>query len=271
MIITDDFVMLNFPKTGSSFAREVLRRLYGENTPTRSQKILRRLGLQKPPVMDVLMPLIDDRVHYNVESQHGTLRQIPRAHRGKPVVTITRNPFSRYVSTYFFRWWESHPPADVQTILKKYPNFPDLTFAEYYEMSHLYARQSRLRGIVPKIDLGLHTIQFIQFYFEDPDKVLRTIDDDYIKQGAWKEDLRNITFMHQENLTAELKQFLLDVGFSKSDAAFINDMKKIGVTESAKGSDMTQLINKTIKKQILDRDKLLFKIFPEYLSEGAKK
>jgi len=84
MIITDDFVMLNFPKTGSSFAREALKRLYANRN-----------------IIELMLPKITEKRYRDRVDQHGTFRQIPLAHKNKPVLSITRNPLSRFQSTLF--------------------------------------------------------------------------------------------------------------------------------------------------------------------------
>lgn len=266
MIITNDLVMLNFPKTGSTFAREVLKRLYTERN-SKSRRLLEKLGVCNQSVMDVMSPKIDEKESYNIKDQHGTLRQIPRLHRNKPIVSITRNPFSRYLSTYFFRWWEKYPPEKNHIIFERYPHFPNLSFSEYFEMAHIYGSRNRLRNIVPKIELGLHTIQFIQFYFKDPESVLNKIDHNYIEKEQFRDDMGNITFVHQENLNSELKEFLLQIGMKQQELQFIDSMEKVNVTNMrSEETDYRKYYLRTeIEKKIIDRERLLFKIFPEYL------
>ena len=269
MIITDDFIMLNFPKTGSSFARKVIKQLYGEHN-SHIRKLMEKLCLCSPRVRDFMLPKIDVKVNYKAKDQHGTLRQIPESHRGKRIVSITRNPLERYVSTYFFKWWQSFPPADIHTIREKYPHFPDLSFPEYYEMTHLYGKQNRLQNIVPKIDLGLHTIQFIQFYFHDPEAVLTKIDHQYIEQEDFRRDMGSVEFLHQENLNSELRLFLIDVGFNENQLKFIDSLGKVNITEKKEKAPRLSnvAVESGFRNTILERDKLMFKIFPEYLSRA---
>jgi hypothetical protein len=272
MIITNDFVMLNFPKTGSSFARKVIKQAYAERNSL-SRKVLEKLRICNPSVLELMLPKIDESLHYNIKDQHGTLRQIPKPHRNKPKVSITRNPILRYESTYQFRWWEKHPPADMKIILKRYPRFPNLSFSEYYEMIHIYARQNRLFNIAPRLDIGLHTIQFIQFYFNDPESVFKKIDNAYIKERCFREDIGPISFLHQENLNSELRTFLLHNGFKENQVIFIDSMERINVTEKKKeDSECAKLLlDNDILNTIIERDRLLFEIFPEYLPREFSK
>lgn len=266
MIITDDLVMLNFPKTGSSFARKVLKEIYAGRS-SRFHKILAKLGIYNSNFFELMLPKIDNNSLYGLKGQHGTLRQIPEQHRNKPILSITRNPFSRYVSNYLFKWWVKYPPVGKEVLLERYPHFPNLTFPEYYEMMHIYGREDHLRGIVPKIELGHHTIQFIQFYFRDPEAVLKSIDDEYIDQKRYKHEIDPIHFIRQENLNSELKKHLLQVGVAESELLFIDTMEKVNVTDKKpQESDYESFYQGTsIKNDILRRDRLLFDIFPDYL------
>lgn len=268
MLITDDFVMINFPKTGSSFAREVIKDLYTRKSSL-IHKALSLFGVSNPSYIELMLPNINNATykfrHKHVNGQHGTFNQIPEQYKSKPIVSIIRNPFERYMSSYKFKWWEKYPPQSNQVIFERYPHFPDLSFNEFYDMMHEFGRENRLRGIKPKIELGIYTIQFIQFYFNNPNDVLNKIDDEYIEKDLFREDMRNITFLKQENLNEELKKFLLGVGKSSDELQFIDSMEKVNVTTNTqKDKSGKNFIESEIKNKILERDRLIFKLFPEY-------
>jgi hypothetical protein len=115
--------------------------------------------------------------------------------------------------------------------------------------------------------LGFHTIQFIQFYFHDPETVLTKIDDAYIEGMQYRKDMGSIYFIHQENLKEELKQFLIHIGMPQDELGFIDSMENINVTsrETVDNSNNHDVIDDSSRKRILEREKLLFSIFPEYL------
>ena len=135
-------------------------------------------------------------------------------------------------------------------------------------MMQIYGTKNFLGDITPKINLGYHTIRFIQFYFKDPESVLKKIDDDYIeKELFWEDMASNITFIHQENLNAELQEFLLGVGIPQHELQFINSTKKVNVSKKSRAENDQEktLLDSNNINQIIERDKLLFKIVPEYL------
>lgn len=266
MIITDKFVMLNLPKTGSSFARHAIKKLY-EKYDAFPYNVLKKIkGIEIPELFELMFPILDTQNNIGFKTQHGTYQQIPHEFRNKKIITITRNPFDRYVSAYLFRWWVDHPYASVARIKDKWPHYPDLSFEEYYQMIHVFGRADRLKQIVPRMDLGISTIQFIQFYFYDPRSVLALMDEEYILKKKYLNDMPEICFLHQENLNAELTNFLLSMGFSNKQVQFIKDEKKINVTSrSQEQKNYSKFYNQNLIKKIQERDKLLFDIFPEYL------
>ena len=269
MIITDDFVMINFPKTGSSFARAAIKKLYSRRCST-VRKVLSSIGLCNPGYIELMLPNINNSthkfMHKHAKGQHGHVSQIPEKYRDRPVVSIVRNPFSRYISGYQFKWWEKYPPQSDDVIFDKYPHFPNLSFDEFYSMKHEFGRKNRLRGIEPKVELGIYSIQFIQFYCRHPTEVLSKINGDYIEKELFREDMGDISFLRQENLREDLKAFLLDVGASSEELVFLDSMEKVNVTEKTQQGKGDQIyIDPEIKKKIRIRDRLIFKIFPEYV------
>lgn len=263
MIVTDRFVMLNFPKTGSSFARDVLRKVHQYDTW--GNRLLRRLPFASPSMVELYLPKIDRRFPEGLRDQHGTYRQIPPSHMHKPVISITRNPFDRYVSAYLFGWWRKVPHAPEAELREKYPRYPDLSFPEFYDMVNHFGKVNLLGDLDPKIDLGYHSIQFIQFYFPDPAETLKRIDNTYMKQRRCLGDMADITFLHQENLATELYNFLLSLGYPEASIDFIRHAKRVNVTPRHAHSLRWQgFYSEELIETIRNRDQLLFDLFPEY-------
>ncbi|MEJ2707865.1 MAG: sulfotransferase family 2 domain-containing protein [Anaerolineales bacterium] len=265
MIITDRFVLLNFPKTGSSFVRSTLKTLHKKNLSV-PERILSGLHLSdSPDFSELMMPALDVKSLYGELNQHGTYQQIPAEHKHKVIVSVTRNPFDRYVSAYLYGWWADHPPGPIEKVKAAFPDYPDLSFEEYYEMYHIFGREDRLMGIEPGIDLGVHTIHFIRFFFREPDRVLSTITDSYIEQKLYRRDMPAIHFLHQENLNEELHDFLLDMGYAADDIEFIKHAQRVNRSPTGKlVSDRQHLFTPHVVNKILTRDRLIISIFPEY-------
>lgn len=267
MIITDHFVILNFPKTGSSFVRKTLKTIHGYDFLPR--RICRKLGLpDRSGMKELLLPTIGRKTRYrDIRAQHGTYRQIPHEHRHKTIATVMRNPFDRYVSTFLYGYWRDKFPAIVpeEELYRRFPKFPDLTFPDYYRLIHLYSRENKLNGATPEADLGNHTVHFVQFYFPEPEKVLNRMDDDYVARQDYLEEMPEIVFLHQERLNEELYAFLEGCGYPASRIDFIRQAAPVNVTPRQQGEqEVEAFYSQAMIDKILRRDRLLFDLFPEY-------
>jgi hypothetical protein len=267
MIVTNDFVVINFPKTGSSFTRRVLKKIHGYNSVP--WKFIRKLNLPfENSLIEYQFPIIDFVTDGTQTTRHGLYSQIPEQHKHKTLVSITRNPFDRYISLYLFgSWKERYPMIFPHKLYEVFPTFPDLTFRQYYDMVHYFLSEYRLRGIKPKMDLGVHSVQFIQFYFQNADQVLTRIDENYIQKGKWDQDMPEIEFLHQENLNQELENFLLSHGYSKDQIKHIYSMGRVNVSKRPKQKTrIDDFFGPDFKELVYSRDKLIFEYFPEYIS-----
>lgn len=251
--------MLNFPKTGSTFARSIVKKAYKTQCPP-LKKLAIRLGLSQPLVQDLL--IYNPRAH--IADQHGTVRDIPAMYRSKRKVSIIRNPINRYLSQYAFKWWQKHPPAPLAEILAVYPHFPELSFTEFYQMNQRWAVPARLNGLgLPHYDVGLQTLQFIEFFFEDPrTAVIQLLEEDVSSIAS---ELSEISFLKQESLNTELKAFLVaHTPFDEHQLAFIENKRPLNTSEAK--PDKRVAIDDDVKQAIYRRDKLLFTLFPEYMN-----
>lgn len=257
MLITNSFVMLNYPKTGSSFARKVIKQAYRTQQGV-LERGLSKLGLVSPPVQEHFV--VNQQV--NIVDQHGRISDIPAALNDRHVVSIIRCPFDRYLSQYAYRWWVKHPPAPLDEIVAQYPAFPDLSFEQYYEMNWRWMAPKRLAELgLPALDVGTQTLQFIDFFFSNPreaaQKLLLEDDKDYLKE------IKRHSFLHQENLNGELKVFLRDkAGIAEKHLQFIDSQQPVNVSRD-KSTDIVA-ITPSLRRKIKQRDRLLFEIFPEY-------
>jgi len=277
MIITDKFVLLAFPKTGTSFTTAVLRtiharrRLAGRFLSYNLQKrLFRTYQLERPGYLEHRVPRIDfEDTGRERMSRHGCYRDIPEAYRHLPVAATIRDPFARYTSAFLFgmrsRKRIRHRAAP-QELEKHYPAYPDITFEQFYQMIHQFPSEVYLQGVRPQIDLGEQTISFIHFFFKNPPDVFKKIDRDYIESEAFREDMVDIRFMHQENLRPDFRGFLQDMGYSEKECGIIDSFKQQNVAVRA-GSEreIDTFYSPALTDQVLEKDALLFKLFPEYL------
>lgn len=220
MIITDNFVMLNFPKTGSSFARHVIKKAY------RATFGERKLGELNLP--NLLNPVPAAWKRYQT-TQHGFHCQIPFAHRGKETISIMRDPWSLLLSEYYYGRWKTDY-TDIAVACAEQPNFPFLDFPTFVDFSNAEVRR-RLREVYynpcPEVKIGLISLRFIGMFFKDPYRVLAHIDDNYIDSDQPFADLAPIHFLQTDGLRHDLVELLTKQGFPRTRLNFIYHEEKI--------------------------------------------
>lgn len=262
-MITGKFVVIYYPKTGTTFLRAALRSaLEDDRFPG---KLLRRLGLAPCPYTELLLPKLYGDYDESVRDRHGVVRQIPTEDRGKPIVSTVRNPLTKYTSSYVYGWWKEHPPFEVGEVRRVFPEFPDLSFSAFYNMlNHPRVNEDRLKVDSARL-LGSYTRMFLVFFSEDPDVAAKKLADG----AALRSVLPEITFLRQENLRSDLEIFLKDRGFSsrrRRRIDFVGD-QNIGSPEKKEAIPREELAS--VAKAILRDERHLLDAFPAYL-EGVE-
>lgn len=267
MLITKRFVVLNFPKTGSTFVRKVIKKLHhADNIIGRN---VLKPGLPFNGLRERIIPseITAKEFRKNIREQHATFSQIPEAdRRSKQIMSVFRNPLERYVSTYEYKWYAKNPFfRDNADCIKDFPGFPDLSFSEYLEMQFKYGVRQYAGEQKPEAAVGPASLQFIRFFFPNPGNIIANLTDQYIDGEDFRNDFPEIRFLHTENLNEELYQFLSEHGYPEDKIGFIrsageaNKNRQNWAENDWKGYYTDGLLNK-----IKHYDRLLFKIFPEY-------
>lgn len=263
MIITKKFVMLNLPKTGTTFTVSILKELYEYNNKGWIIKILYKLGIISPKIEELILPNL--KMPNRFPDKHGTYAQIPDKHNGKEIISIIRNPYSRFLSSYKFKAWANPKYLEVSKdiIEKCFPNFPNLTIDEYVDLN-VYAEKRRLNQIRAKDvynlkDLGAQTIQFVQMFFKEPVTVLNLINDEYILTKEYQNDMANVKFLKQENLNQDLIKFLKEQGFSQDEVEIVNNSKKLNKAKY-QTSDVNDLWTEKALNYVSYKERYLFMI-----------
>ena len=259
MIVTDKFVLINYPKTGTTFARSVLKSIH-ERRNTRFRRILRHIGMDRSRLDDVLLPRIYGDSRLSMQGQHGVYRQIPEEERGKPVASIVRNPLTRYVSSYVYAWWKKHPPFAPFRVKQAFPHFPDLSFPEFYRLlNHPEVDEDRLRNPGAR-QLGSYTRMFFVFYAEEPEEAVGRV----LQGEPLDAVLPRIVFLHQEFLREELATFLRGNGYSERELALVYEAEAMNVgSTSRKGNIAPGELSEVAAANLKD-DRVLLDAFPEY-------
>ena len=270
MIITPKVVLLNFPKTGSTFARAALKKIHKINTPLKSY-LLSKLGLKVNGMREIIGVSNQSVYQFSQEmrGQHSTYSQIPDKYQDLPVVSIIRNPFERYVSLYEYRWWKNYPLyAENPEILQKFPTFPEISFKQYMEMTSCFGKSDFVpKDVDLKVDVGLYSLQFLRFFHPSPDEIIQKLTDEYLESQTYRDELGSVTFLHTENLTSELMDFLTMVGYSPEESQLVKRLERQNVNRGnwQFPDGINQYYDDQLIKRVIFIDRIIFNLFPEYL------
>lgn len=263
MILTDSFVMLNFPRTGSTFVRSVLRRLYGPWWNV--------IGLHSTPrassgFRELMLPI--DRTakaeRLGRVSQHGRWGQIPAQYRHLPVVSVIRHPLDHTVSHYWHDdWWRS-PPASEAALRHRYPLWPRLSFEEYLDFEQAFALPDVLKGARPPATIGNLTAHFVRFYARDPDACLAGLTEARIGSCDLARDLPPIRWLRHDRLADDLALFLREVGHSARRVSRACCQPPVNVSHSRLGRPWQRFYTPDLESLKRHRERLLFRLFPEF-------
>jgi hypothetical protein len=262
MLITERFVMINFPKTGSSFAREAIRQCHW-HTPTLRQRIGWRLGRPQRMLKDLLMK----PYHFNKAFEerarpvaHGGVCQIPAEHRGKPIVTVVREPLARLVSLYEFRAWAQDPRPSLEEVKAAFPAFPDLSFADYFRM-HLGIGYASAAPPGMRATVGPLTLHFIRLFAHDPLRTALALEDGMDLRRVYDQHFPRITFLRTERLNEELYRYLRGMGYPDRAVAFIRRKGKVNAT----GRSQERYFTPAMLEEYRWRERFFYQLFPDYL------
>lgn len=255
MIITESFVWLNFPKTGSTFVRQSLRRLY----TVRKWQFAKKTRFKERHMEEINVPNIRalNPLRSGKPTPHGQRRQIPNIYRHLPIVSALRDPVERLVSAYTYADWRK-PEAlyqDLASIQKRFPSFPDITFMEFADYMRLCFPEKALVVGGEKIPLGRQSLELLSFFRDVSEESQALLFSDW-------EDLADVVseviFLRTETLNADLLNLLLTFKFSPADVRFILHSGK--VNQSRRSSD-TDSIASELETRIRSEEWLLNSLY----------
>jgi hypothetical protein len=236
MLITSRFVVINVPKSGSSFVRSAIKAIYGRRC--RRHPISRYIDRLWIPSLtaktdcflkELILP--NTRLPGRPRDQHGVAAQIPQRYRDRKIVSVIRNPYEKIVSEYRFRWWATFPPMPVDRLRALLPDFPDLSFDQFLGLSDHIA-DAKMGG-QNDAAIGNMTVEFVQFFFRDPPDVLRRLSEEYVRSGDFRADMIDTHFLRQECLNDDLAGFLSGHGFDAEEVQLCRDHDPVNVTVNA--------------------------------------
>jgi len=269
MVLTKDFVFIHMPKTGGTFVKEMLRKVYlGYRYRYRSNeasftlkdkcfhlrtRLLRKLSLA---------PWVD-----TIGEKHGRCDDIPPKYQSLPILGGIRNPFDWYVSSYEFQSWRKYP--ELYPGILENPHFPNLSFREFVQQLETSERINLFNRGVTAVDptIGRFTTFFINFYFRRPTEILQSVANLESKDCIAGE-MYPVTFLHTETLNRDLSEYLSQFMSRKRVLRFVEIEKPIlPIGAAIRKRHWRDYYDADLMAEIRERDRLIFSLFPEYAAE----
>lgn len=239
MLICPDFIILNSPKTGSSFVREVVKTIFDNRYKKFLYRRMIKFGL-KEHYQELMFP------HFMMgyPDQHGGYYQIPSKFINRKIVSVVRNPYHKFLSEYRFRWWEKHPEINTDLIRKHLPLFPNLTIDEFIEYRKILAKEIlRKYGNENDIRIGVQSLQFIKMFFREPFEVIKILEEKHFDDEIFfKQYLADINFLEQKKLNKQLYSFLIKNNISKNESNFILGYDRVNISPNKNKAILTKNI-----------------------------
>lgn len=260
MFIAESFVFTHPPKTGGSFVNDVLTDVFGETR--------------------------------GMAPKHGVRRDIPEEHQDKPVLTLIREPLAYYTSVWRYGWWIDRDPGDwnwarwdERWASSNYADYPYLPFADFVDaMLHIEHRHlpAAVKRLAPVLPLGQLLLSTLDYACVDPVVVLAEQAREHWRAtpsvAALRRHVGDVTFLHTENLQAELRGYLIRQGVPSGAATQAcarepvrplntpaGRVLKNGHGQPYDSADRSHLTSKLVA-DILAAEELILHLFPEYRS-----
>ncbi|GAG00925.1 unnamed protein product [marine sediment metagenome] len=153
-------------------------------------------------------------------------------------------------------------------IVKAHPRFPDLSFEECLKAwETLIPAARKNREINPFMaTMGQYTQKFIKFFFREPGAVIRTMNEEFITNERFREHMYDVTFLRTDRLKMGLWRFLDRIGYRKRDISFLLLRGKVQPPGAARkrGDRWRKFYTPEVKAYVRQRERMLFKLFPEF-------
>lgn len=251
MLITPDFVFIHMPKTGGTFIVRMLQKVYGDAAVETGRK-------------------------------HATCDEIPEAERGKPIVSVMRSPFERYVSQYHYGWWRTQPQEyrDPAAIRADFPRYPDVGFAEFVTIANRFFVNVH-RGVAtgyetphlpPALAPGWHTEQFVRFFCRDSRRAFAGLTEQALRDGRAEPYEYPVEFLKTETLNDDLADLLARFGVEAALADAVRRHERVlpeQAHETRERADADDYFDDALRDFVLGKERFLFNRFPEYRTVTA--
>ena len=271
MIRAKSFVFLNFPKTGSTWLRTVIKNSAVNWTKSRFGLMPFALSSWLYAILSPNCLLYEEILTphwlHDGKNQHSTrsrMEEILPVSEKKVIVGIWRDVESRFLSLYNYRWWAKHPEktfVDVDGV-KAFKTFPDLSLEEFHE---LMTEFDEGRGLIfhPELpSLGYQSKALIHFYASiDFKSQMSSIQDGTTFLEEFIKDIGEICFFNQKTLRDDFVSFARVQRLPKNMVLTALDLPKKNVSSTSETKENP--IGNSLREKILESEWL-------YVETGRK-
>lgn len=238
MLVTPDFVLINMPMTGATVVAEMLRVVYGE-------------------------------LAVDIGRRHAVCAEIPEAMRRRPLLSVFRSPFERYVLQYHYGCWRNEPDkyCAPAPILREYPCYPNVTFGQFVRIANTYYLNPPDGSEPGAQSPGWHTEQYLRFYACDSAAAYARIRDTSTDADALQALERPVHFLgpDPDYLDRALRDYLGRFDIAKEAMARLDGYvpsSRPGGHELRLRRDFVKYYDPDLIEYVYARERWLFQRFP---------
>jgi hypothetical protein len=265
MIITKDFVFIHMPKTGGTFVHGIFKKIiadYKKNFPIKWywNRFSYKFNISTPIYQKLNSVSYYEYPYLHVKGQHAGVSFISKKYQKLPVISVKRDPIKKVISTYYFRWWERFPILPLKEIKKIFPNYPNISIEEYFELTY-NQEMKHFFGNDYREDIGVLSWQFIRMYSTAPLFVYKNITVSNYTEYIMKYFL-DVVFFEMDQLSSNFERFLKTTGFSEYSNYF--ETKERIYPPGSTVKERFETPPKLLSEKIKSKEWILYKFFPEY-------
>lgn len=253
------------PKTGGTFVHGVFKKIVEKYKKDHLFRwYLNRIGYKMNLVTPIYQKLsnveYNEYPNNNVKGQHAGVSFISKMYRSLPVISVKRDPIKKFISVYYFKWWERFPTLPLIQLESLFPHYPEISIEEYFELSYEH-EMKYFFGNDYREDIGVLSWQLIRMYSNDPMYVYNNIKkENYTDFIATY--FADVKFFEMDHLTTEFESFIKTTSFAEFSDFFKTEERIYPPGSTIKKRSET--ISEALTYNIKSKEWLLYKFFPEY-------
>lgn len=253
------------PKTGGTFVHGIFKKIIADYKKRHLIKwYFNRLGYRlkiDTPIYQKLVNVVyQEHPGESVTGQHGGVSFIPKKFAHLPVVSVKRDPIKKFISTYYYRWWERFPSLPVSKLNEIFPHYPEISIDEYYELAYNHTLK-HFFGTDYRDDIGILSWQFIRMYATNPIYVYKNISEKNYSEFI-NTYFADIQFFEMDSLSTEFEHYIKTTQLSDYSSYFATEERIY--PPGSNNKKRPERLSDELSGKLKAKEWILYKFFPEY-------